>query len=196
LHTKNTPRAASAQEQADPHRNDIAKHGEVARRYAWQARQRRRTKSDPARLITLIRLRELERIYLSRYGRFLSDDDAGRDDFALAAHHIAYLGGDVVAHIIAWIRAWAPWMTLAEATALAESVAAKPAKFTADVLAWRLPLSMAERTALKITTIGAFDVSKAERAELRKERQREAARARRARRSTGKPRGRPRKNAS
>jgi hypothetical protein len=82
-----------------------------------------------------------------------------------------------------------------KAQALAETVAADPRKFKADALAWRLRLSMAERTSLKITTIGAFDLSKAEREAERKRRRCEAERARRAKNSSGRPRGRPRINA-
>ncbi len=52
---------------------------------------------------------------------------------------------------------------------------------------------MAERTSLEITTIGSFDMSKAEREEERKRKRREAERARRARNSSGRPRGRPKK---
>ncbi|QIG91974.1 hypothetical protein [Bradyrhizobium sp. 6(2017)] len=169
-----------------------ARHAEIRRRYAWHAQQRRE-KPDQARLITLIRLRELERIFQSRYGRFLPDDDAGMDDLTVAAHHVAFLRGDVATHIVAWARSWAPWLPQDKAKQLAERVAAEPRKFTADALAWRLRLSMAERTALKITTIGAFDVSKAEREEERKRKRREAERARRAKARSGAARGRPRK---
>jgi len=175
--------------------NVEAKRAEIARRYAWQSRSRRTgEKPDKARLITLIRLRELERIFQYRYGRLLPDDDAGRDDLMLAAHHIAFVNGDVVAHIVAWARAWAPWMPKDQAEQLAKRVALAPHKFTADILGWRLRLSAAERSALKVTTIGAFDMSKAERAEERKRKNREAKRAKRAEISTGRPRGRPRKN--
>jgi hypothetical protein len=173
-----------------------ARHTEIARRYAWQARQRRKRhedKPDPARLLTLIRMRELERLFARRYGRLLPDDAAGRDDLIVAAHHIAFLRGDVIKHIVGWARAWAPWMPSAVAERLAERVAAEPRKWTADALAWRLRLSMAERTELKITTIGAFDMSKAEREVERKRKRREAERARRAKRSTKRPRGRPKK---
>jgi hypothetical protein len=178
--------------------NKQARHAEIARRYAWQAQQRRTrcdAKPAPTRLLTLIRLRELERLFVRRYGRFLPDDDAGRDDLEIAAHHVAFLRGEVIEHIVAWARAWAPWMPLDEAKILATQVAAAPQKFTADTLAWRLRLSMADRTTLKITTIGAFDVSRAERETERKRRKREAERARRAKQSNGRPRGRPRKNA-
>ena len=175
-----------------------AKHAEVTRRYAWQARQARKSgqyaPAQRASLITLIRLREVERLCRSRYGRFLPDDDDGRDSLELVAHHIAHLGGKVEAHIIAWAQAWAPWIPDPEAKALAAKVMAKPAKFTADRLAWRLGLKAAERAALKITTIGAVDLSKAERLALRKEKRRAADRARWARKRSGKPRGRPKLN--
>ena len=62
-----------------------------------------------------------------------------------------------------------------------------------SVLAWRLRLSMAQRTELKIVTIGAFDCSKSERVELRKIRDREAKRVKRAKNKSVRPRGRPRK---
>jgi hypothetical protein len=177
--------------------NQAARHAEIARRYSWAAKQRkngdRNKKPDHARLITLIRMRELERIFQSRYGRFLPDDDSGRDDLNLIAHHIAHLGGDVVAHVRGWAKAWAPWLLDTEAVVLAKRVALDPAKFTADILAWRLRLSMAERTALGITTIGSFDMPKAERAEERRRKNNEAKRLKRAESSTGRPRGRPRK---
>lgn len=175
-----------------------ARHAEIARRYAWQALQRHKReddKPDHSRLITLIRLRELERLFRHRYGRFLPDDDAGMDDLLIVAHHIAFLRGEIVAHIVAWSRAWAPWLPPHDAERLAHRVCAGPRKWSADALAWLLRLSMAERTALKIKTIGAFDVSKADREAIQKERKRDRERARRARKSTGRPRGRPRKNA-
>jgi hypothetical protein len=179
-------------------RADVAARlAEVARRYAWQARQKRKVGQSKiaarARLITLIRLRELERLYVSRWGRFLPDDDAGRDDFVIAAHHIVHLGDDANDHIVAWARMWCPWMAVEEAAAIAAEAIARPVKWTADTLGWRLGLTDAERTALKITTIGGIDVSKTQRLERRKERRRAADRARRAKRSSGKPRGRPKK---
>jgi hypothetical protein len=178
--------------------NAQGRRAEIARRYAWQAQQQRKrndSKPDHDRLMTLIRLRELERLFKHRYGRFLPDDDAGMDDLVIAAHHIAFLRGEVIAHIVAWARAWVPWLPPHEAERLAKRVAEEPRKWKADALAWRLRLSMAERTALKITTIGAFDMNRAEREEERKRKRREAERARRAKRSSGRSRGRPKKKA-
>jgi len=176
-----------------------ARHIEVAHHYAWRARQARkrgqRAPADRVRLISLIRVRELERLSVSRWGRFLPDDDAGRDDFLIVAHHIAHLGGEVEAHITAWASRWCPWMTAEEAAAAAAQATAKPIKWRADTLGWRLGLTDAERSALKITTIGAIGVGKTERLARRKEKNKLAQRARRAARSTGKPRGRPKLNA-
>src|SRR5262249_23017691 len=77
---------------AGENRGTAARHAEVARRYAWQARQR----SGPygQKRVSLVRLRELERLYEYRWGRHLPDDDSGRDDLVLAAHHIAHLRGE------------------------------------------------------------------------------------------------------
>lgn len=96
-----------------------ARHTEIALRYAWQARQRRKRHED-------------------------------KPDMIVAAHHFAFLRGDVIKHILGWARAWAPWTPSAEAERLAERVTAEPRKWTADALAWRLRLSMAERTELRI----------------------------------------------
>jgi hypothetical protein len=172
------------------------KHREIAHRYAWQVRSKNSAKKpDRGRLLTLVRMRELERVFQHRYGRFLPDDDSGSDDFTLMAHHIAQLPGDALPRIVAWARALAPWMPPAAAEDIARRVMENPARFTADVLAWRLRLSMADRTVLKITTIGAFDVSKAEREEERRRKDRERKQAARAKKSIGRPRGRPRKSA-
>ena len=81
------------------------------------------------------------------------------------------------------------------AAVIAAETIARPVKWKADTLGCRLQLTDAERTALKITTIGAFDVGKAERLERRKKKRRAANRARRAKMRSGKPRGRPAKNA-
>ena len=99
-------------------------------------------------------------------------DDAGWDDFIIVAHHLAHLGGapnKVVTRIVEWAAMWAPTFSADKVAERAELVAAKPIKFRADTLAWRLRLTMEERTRLKITSIGAVDVPKEDRPEwLRK----------------------------
>ncbi len=154
-----------------------AKHLEIALRYAWDAREKKR-RGRPA-LMMKVRLRELERLFASRWGAALPDDDAGRDDLLIAAHHIAAIYRNPEEHIPAWIAKWAPWVSDAECAALVGKVAANPLKWTADKLAWRLRLTAAERTALKITTIGAIDLGKAAREKRRRQRNNAAKAARR-----------------
>lgn len=161
-------------------------HREIARRYAWHAHKAKKSLPRPtpgqtgkSKLITLKRLRELELIISVRHGAVLPNDRYGREMVAIVGHHIAHAGAGAAPHIVAWASFWAPWMPPSEAAALAASIIAEPLKFRADTLGWRLRLSHSERTALGVTTIGGFDVNKAERERLRKLRRAAADRKRR-----------------
>jgi hypothetical protein len=114
------------------------------------------------RRIAYFRLPELERIFASRYGLTLPDDDAGRGDLFIALNHIAYRSGDVLTKMLGWARRWAPWLTEAEARHIAIGIAKHPIRWKADTLGQRLRLTREERTRLGIKTIGACDASKAE----------------------------------
>ena len=69
---------------------------------------------------------------------------------------------------------WAPTFSADKVAERADLVAEKPIKFRADTLAWRLRLTMEERTRLKITSIGAIDVPKEDRPEWLREHHRQA----------------------
>lgn len=139
---------------------------EVARRY------KRRKKRDRPPLVGL-RVRDLNRLLTARYGESLPNDDAGRDDVLIVAHHLAqYADGHPAKRITQWVRLRAPWMTVAELDALIAEALTKPKRWRADKLAWRLRLTAADRKALRITTIGAIDASKAQRLARRRERDR------------------------
>jgi hypothetical protein len=132
--------------------------------------------------MTRIRLRELERLFSLRYGKFLPRNAVGRDALTITAHHIVHMGPNAEDHITAWARVWAPWMPAKRATELAARVIANPAKFKADTLGERLRLTREERDYLGITTIGAVGQSVQERKELRQYRRRLKARLHRQRR--------------
>jgi hypothetical protein len=138
-----------------------AKKREIARRYA-----RKHDKRLELTVVARMRVSQLERLFASRYGQTLPDDDAGRDDLFVAAHHVCTKGGD----IIAWASLWAPWLGDTEARKLAARVSANPLRWKADTLAARLNVSYAERQRLKLTTIGAVDVPASGRELLRKQR--------------------------
>ncbi len=169
-----------------------AAHREIARLYAWDTAKRAERegrKPDEAHLTALIRLRELERLYQWRYGgTLLPDDDDGRDSFRIMADHIAHLGGEVEAHIIASASHCCPWMPQQEAEALAARIAAHSLKYKASTLGWRLRLTEIERTELKITTIRSIDCITDDQI---RERRRRLARERDARRRQRKRAARP-----
>jgi hypothetical protein len=144
----------------------------------------------------------MERLYEHRYGDALPDDDAGRGDIYLAAHHIAGLGGEFERHIERWCGLWAPWFTVAELRALLETLSQHgPERFKAGRLGQLLGLTGLERDELKITTIRACDRTGGEQRERRRAKKAECERKRRQKIAAEEGRvlrarpGRPRKGA-
>jgi hypothetical protein len=125
-----------------------------------------RKRRSPMQLLTL-RLHDLSILFRSRYGCPLPNDDAGRDDLVIALHHLACLPHPQKA-ITGWLEMWAPWLTLKEQKNLIGDIITNPQRWKADALAWRLRLTMEQRTMLGITTIGAIDQNKAARTKRRR----------------------------
>jgi hypothetical protein len=142
----------------------------VAVNVQWFSDRRRKGKRAAGFNIIAIRCAELQRLFIARYGRQLPDDDAGRDDAGLMAHHLAHRPGDARHRIAAWLASAAPWMQGPERAELLAAVTAKPRRWKADTLAARVGLTEAERERLQITTIGAIDLDKAERTKRRRAR--------------------------
>jgi hypothetical protein len=131
-----------------------------------QKRSSKARRRSPMQLIAL-RMNDLAILFRSRYGITLPDDDAGRDDMEVALNHLACLPHPMPA-IKAWLETWAPWLTLAEQRDVAAPIIANPQRWKADALAWRLRLTMEQRTMLGITTIGAIDMNKGARTKRRR----------------------------
>jgi hypothetical protein len=148
------------------------RHAEIARRY------KSKQADKPPISIAALRIAELRRLFLDRYGRTLPDDDAGRDDVMVMAHHLARRHTDPE-RIHNWIELNAPWMAADESGEIVRQVVARPFKWRADKLAARLRLTEADRRRLRIRTIGAVDMTKQERQQARQLRQRQRDRARR-----------------
>jgi hypothetical protein len=125
-----------------------------------------------------VRLAELERFLIDRWGPTLPDDDAGNEDAFVMASQLANLA-DAETRVAGWLAARAPWMSITSRQALTARVIAKPLRWSSGALARRLNLTAEERDRLKITTIGAVDQTPEERVALRKERKRQRERDRR-----------------
>jgi hypothetical protein len=151
----------------------------LPKKVKWFGAQKRRAsvRRSPHQLVAL-RLNDLARLFRARYGVTLPDDDAGRDDAVVMLHHLARAHGDA-RRMRSWLQLNAPWMAGAEGAELVNRVLQKPLRWRADTLAKRLRLTEAERRRLRICTIGCVDMTKQERQQARKLRQRQRDRARR-----------------
>jgi hypothetical protein len=147
-----------------------ARRAEIARRYERAER--------PRVSMATLRIAELRRLYRNRYGHVLPDDDAGRDDAEIMAHHLAKRP-DAERNIRVWLGLWCPWMADAELANITTRVIARPLRWRADRLAIQLNLNEAERRRLRITTIGAVDLTKEQRKARRRARDRALKEARR-----------------
>ncbi len=99
----------------------------------------------------------------------------------LFAHHMGGLP-DAPRRITSWLGDRAPWLKGLDRERLISEVVSCPLKWSADKLGWKLRLTDAKRTELRITTIGAIDMSRDQRAARRKAKQAELQRALRAKR--------------
>jgi hypothetical protein len=131
--------------------------------------------------LTTHRLREIELIIAHRWGNVPETDDADIvfeqvADCLLRMHRKrkgAWLDLDESAdRVKLWCERWAPWASIIECRDAAREALRRKRVDTADQCGARLRLSYEERTRLRITTIGSFDVNKRERAKRHKERKR------------------------
>jgi len=116
-----------------------------------------------------LRIAELHRLRHARYPQGIPDSPKGRVLVRVMIHHLAALPGDPRKRLPRWIEDLAPWMPVADARGLINEALTKPRTWRADRLAWRLGLTAADRAALRITTIGAIDANRQQRAAARKE---------------------------
>jgi hypothetical protein len=139
---------------------------------------------------SILRNAEVRRLLEDRYGERLPDDDAGRSDLAVQLAVLAPLGHGEP-HLRVHLANVAPWLRGLELEDMIDRAYSRDWRFTADNLAERLGVCDAERTRLKLWTIGAVDFPKQDREARRKARKvaRQRERRREQRRAAGrKPR--------
>jgi hypothetical protein len=122
-----------------------------------------------------MRLKEFSIIIRDRHGETIP----WTDDVSI---YVEFLGhtfacsdvSRVEKRLLSWCNLYIPEMPLHEIKRIAEAVTARPRprRFTADAAAIFLNVTYDERTKLDLTTIGACDVDKAGREEIKKEKNR------------------------
>lgn len=152
-----------------------------------EPRRERRRKGDAR--FPLLRVRQLERIITDHHGARLPDDDDGRDFLRVVAHHLAQVDQH---RIERWALKWLPEIAPDELEELIAQ-AGKGWRWGADELAHEIGLDDAMRKRLKVTTIGAIDCDKVQRARRRKRKRKAADRVRRAK-AGAKPRAKSAEN--
>jgi hypothetical protein len=160
---------------ADETPEQQAQHREIARKY-----RRKPTRGRRRPAIVAFRIRDLETVFADRYrgGTMPDDDYIALDHLIVLLHHVARLGDPRAMRACA--ARWCPWMSDVEYAAVVAEIDAEPPRWTADRLARRIMLDDATRTRLAITTIGATDVNKAQRANRRRKQNITAKRLKRA----------------
>ena len=153
-----------------------ARKWEIKRRYSRKAKVGKRTRSMAA-----IRLSELTRWLDDAYGAGveLEPDATSETILRVFAHHLGGLP-DAPRRITAWCDRYTPWLGLRSREILIREVVSCPIKYSADTLAWKIRLTDAKRTQLKITTIGAIDCNRDQRKARDKAKRAERERNRRA----------------
>lgn len=157
-----------------------ARKFEIAKRYNRKAKVGKRTRSMAA-----IRLSELTRWLEDVHGQG-AELEAGERGYLIArifAHHLGALP-DTARRVTVWCGTYAPWISPRDLERLISEVIDCPIKWTADKLAWKLKLTDATRSRLKIRTIGAIDCNADQRRERRKAKQAELQRILRAKRKS------------
>jgi hypothetical protein len=151
-----------------------ARRRDIARRY----RRARQGKAQQPRTFAAVRISELNRLYVHRYGGVLPDDNNGALCAKIALHHMAHLR-EAGRRMASWLAAFAPWFDLGDREILIDEALEHSLRWRADRLAWKLRVTAAERERLGLRTIGAIDMTAEQRRELARERKAERRRERR-----------------
>lgn len=154
-----------------------AKQWEIKRRYEKRAKVGKR-----GRAMAAIRIAELLRWLADVIdaGHDLDEPSKWSEGVArIFVHHFVVLG-DGNRKAADWLDTYCPWIERRDREHMITEANHCPLKWTADRLAWKIRLTDAKRTELKITTIGAIDCSRDERAARRKRQRAELMRRHRA----------------
>jgi hypothetical protein len=154
-----------------------ARKWEIKRRYEHHPKVKKRSRSMAA-----IRIAELLRWLndVAGAGAELEPCDWSEGIARIFVHHFVVLA-DGNRRAAAWLATYCPWIETRDREYMITEANHCPLKWSADKLAWKIRLTDAKRTELKITTIGAIDCNADQRKERRKQQNAERQRILRAR---------------
>jgi len=132
-----------------------------------QSRDRLDWKPSPE----LMRLREIEKVIRARHGRFVPDPQ-DTDDRETCLDYVRAAAFSSCRDLEGWCSRWAPWIAEIEFRAISLQASKRRRMMKADGVAGLLMVTWAERTKIGLNTIGACDITKAERMKLAKQRKR------------------------
>jgi hypothetical protein len=136
------------------------------------SRKRAKRHDQPFSLENL-RMREIEDVIRHRHGNGIPDP-AGTDDVELCHAYLRAVALTPASQSASsWALVWAPWADPVTLDLMDKAAADRDRMLPADSIAKLLYVTMAERTKLKLKTIGACDISQADRQKAAKERKRE-----------------------
>lgn len=155
-----------------------ARQWEIKRRYARHLKVGKRS-----RPMASIRIAELGRWLddTSGVGTELQPCQQSESIARIFVHHFVVLA-DGNRRAAQWLDTYCPWISTPDREYMITEANHCPIKWSADKLAWKIRLTDAKRTELKITTIGAIDCNAQQRTERRKAKQAELQRILRAKR--------------
>lgn len=153
-----------------------AKRLEIKRRYENQAKVGKRTRSMAA-----IRISQLLRWLgdVTGAGAELEPSEWSAGIARIFVHHFVVLS-DGNRKASDWLDAYCPWIERRDREHMITEANHCPLKWSADKLAWKIALTDAKRTELRITTIGAIDCNRDQRKTRDKAKRAERERNRRA----------------
>lgn len=149
---------------------------EIAKRYKHQSKVGKRTRSMAA-----IRLSELTRWLddVVGAGAELEPSEWSAGLARIFVHHLVTLS-DGNRKAADWMATYSPWIDRRDRESMITEANHCPLKWSADKLAWKIRLTDAKRTELRITTIGAIDCNRDQRIARNKVRRAQRERDRRA----------------
>src|SRR5882757_5872072 len=154
------------------------KLADIKLRYDSHTREVKAKNSNRSRGMAAIRLAELTCWFNDVYGAGVELDPADYRVVHIFVHHLGALK-DAARRINDWVRTYAPWISPHDLERLILETELRPMRWTADKLGWKIRLTDAKRTELKIKTIGAIDCNKDQRKALRREAEAQRQRTRR-----------------